>query len=242
MTRSRAGSGGSGRPSADRLDTATEPDSERTPLLAGTPTPSTTTTLYTNNNDSDYDDAPGAAADPDLDPDRLTRLRSLLRPRVLILSVALVFLLELAVGIALPPTNAIMESIICRQMHPDVFLPSPGPGIAPPPPPLSSLSPARAAAPSLRHFAGGVVLSDDPVCKSPDVQGYLAMLRGWAATFEAVPGIVGAVPYGVLSDRWGRRPLIGLSLAGTVLSQAFTYLVCKRARFCWWVGYRKGSG
>jgi MFS family permease len=142
--------------------------------------------------------------------------------------------------------NAIMESIICRQMHPDVFTPAPPnppttspPLLLPPNPHHPNMSMATTVAGRLRYFPGGLVLSDDPVCKGPDVQGYLAMLRGWMATFECLPGIVGAVPYGVLSDRWGRRPLLGMSLGGIVGSVAFTYGVCEFFFFsfgCVWFG------
>lgn len=29
---------------------------------------------------------------------------------------------------------------------------------------------------------------ENPICKGPDVQGRLAMLRGWSATIECIPG------------------------------------------------------
>ncbi|KAK4199848.1 major facilitator superfamily domain-containing protein [Triangularia verruculosa] len=128
-------------------------------------------------------------------------LRNLIRPRVIILTFITLFLIELGIGITVAPINAIMESIICRQHYPKL--------------PLSPI----------KQFAGGVALIDDPICKSPDVQSELAMLRGWAQTFECIPGILGAVPYGILSDRWGRRPVLALSLFGCLLSVGFMYLV-----------------
>ncbi|KAK4119330.1 MFS general substrate transporter [Parathielavia appendiculata] len=193
--------------SIERIDAALDPDTERTPLLAGTPTPTTTISTpspYFDDtiNDASEDESPPVA---------------LLRPRVIIISLVLIFLIELGIGMIIPPLNAVMESIICRRMHPEVF--------SPPPlvPELPSANVTMVG--KIRHFAGGLILADDPACKGPDVQGYLAMLRGWANTFESIPGIVGAVPYGILSDRWGRRPLMGLSLAGIVLSYVFTYAV-----------------
>ncbi|KAK3311005.1 major facilitator superfamily domain-containing protein [Chaetomium strumarium] len=236
----------SGGRSVDRIDTATEADTERTPLLAGTPTPTATTppflqeesstaTTATYINDPEDDNRSSPA-----DADPLSHLRAALRPRVILLCFVLIFLLELGIGMAVPPINAVMESIICRQMHPDAFSPPPPrPPLSPPSPPdISPLPPpgtgtgigsnnlaARLAEHIIRHYAGGIVLSDDPICKSPDVQGYLAMLRGWSNTFECIPGIVGAVPYGILSDRWGRRPVLGLSVFGIVLSYVFMYAV-----------------
>ncbi|KAL2016178.1 hypothetical protein VTK56DRAFT_4096 [Thermocarpiscus australiensis] len=182
-------------------ETETEAETERTPLLAGPPA-------------EQQEDA------EDPTNDRRSHLRSLLRPRVILLSLALIFCVELGAGMMVSPATAVMESIICRQIHPDVFLPSGGTGNGkggrsrPGPGP---------GAPLLRHFAGGLVLADDPACKHPDVQGYLAMLRGWAATFDCIPGVIGALPYGVLSDRWGRRPVLGLGLLGIVLSVGFQY-------------------
>jgi hypothetical protein len=168
---------------------------------------------------------------------------------VILLSLALVFLIELAIGMTTPPVNAIMESIICRQKHPELFPPQddnlddvPAATTIPIPPtepnqptnPDTPTTPwSAAAAPAaetttkIRHMAGGLILVDDPACKGADVQGYLAMLRGWTNTFEAFPGIIGAVPYGILSDRWGRRPVLALGMVGCVVSVAFTYGVCE---------------
>ncbi|KAL2133861.1 hypothetical protein VTI74DRAFT_1533 [Chaetomium olivicolor] len=223
MTRPTDGSGDPTNPATAEYAS----DTERSPLLARTPTARKPTTTTTTADDQDTSDG------------RLTALRAVLRPRVILLSFVLVFLLELSIGMSTAPTNAVMESIICRQMHPEVFPPRSSPPVTspglPPPPPgppipdqnLTSLSGEgnleAAAVGSIRYFAGGLILSDDPVCKGPDVQGYLAMLRGWQATFDCVPGIVGAVPYGVLSDRWGRRPVLALSLGGITLSLVWIY-------------------
>ena len=225
-----------GARSVDRINTATEVETERTPLLAGTPTPisssrtpsyaeeeeptTPTTTTITNNGHDDDDNDDDPANQP------INHLRSLLRPRVLLLTFALLFLIELSIGTMVTPTNAIMESIICRQMHPDLFSNATSPSVSG----GDGNSNGSSTLIPVRHFAGGVILADDPVCKGPDVQGYLAMLRGWQATFESVPGMLTAVPYGVLSDRWGRRGVLGLSLGGISLGVVWTFAVCKS--FC----------
>ncbi|KAK3940612.1 major facilitator superfamily domain-containing protein [Diplogelasinospora grovesii] len=120
-------------------------------------------------------------------------LRALVRPKVVILSFVLICLAELGQGMWMPPLNALLESIICRKLHPGA--------------------------------AASGVLAEDSMCKNPDVQSYLAMLRGWATTFKCIPAILGAVPFGILSDRWGRRPVLALALLGMNLSFMFTYLV-----------------
>jgi hypothetical protein len=67
----------------------------------------------------------------------------------------------------------------------------------------------------------------DPRCKEPNVQGYLAMIRGWAATFECIPGILGAVPFGIMSDKAGRKPVLFLATVGLSLSVLWSILVCE---------------
>ncbi|KAK3996392.1 major facilitator superfamily domain-containing protein [Cladorrhinum sp. PSN332] len=164
----------------DLRDTTADTDTEHTPLLS----PSTQEDATTATNDDD--------------------LRTQLRAPVTFLAFTVLFLLELSAGMVVAPTSAIMESIICRHLHPDQLLPGEN---------------------LIRHFAGNLILIDDPICKSPDVQGRLAMLRAWGYTFECLPGILLSVPYGLLSDKWGRRPVMMLSLLGIVLGQVFTYFV-----------------
>ncbi|KAL2175553.1 major facilitator superfamily domain-containing protein [Thermothelomyces heterothallicus CBS 202.75] len=221
-------------------------DTERTALLAATPTQSpgyrtskSISQAIPNNDDIDDGDNDAAASAA------VNHLRALLRPRVVVLSIVLIFFIELGIGMGIPPTNAVMESIICRQMHPGILPPPanttvppvhlPGPNVPELPTSTSTSTTtttnsttttvAAAQGGKTRRFAGGVILVDDPTCKHPDVQGYLAMLRGWQNTFECFPGLVGAVPYGILSDRWGRRPVLGLGLAGIGASVAFTYII-----------------
>jgi MFS family permease len=61
----------------------------------------------------------------------------------------------------------------------------------------------------------------DPIpedrCKVPDVQGRLAKLRGWDQTMSCIPGILTAVPYGVIADKYGRKIVLFLSLFGVIL-------------------------
>lgn len=237
MTRSTLGP-------VDRIETAPPEDldsSERAPLLAGTPTPvaakpavAVASPVPSESHNVTVDVSSIDEENDATNTHPLAHLRALLRPRVLLLCFVVIFLLELAVGTVAAPTNAIMESIICRQMHPDVFLtPSPVDPTNP-----NATIPIQlpdgdggvvtiVARGVLRHFAGGLVLADDPVCKGADVQGYLVMLRGWQNMLDCVPGIIGTVPFGVLSDRWGRRPVMGLSLLGIVASVVWMYGVCK---------------
>lgn len=71
------------------------------------------------------------------------------------------------------------------------------------------------------------IMVSDPRCKRDDVQGTLATIRGWAYTFDCLPGILGAVPYGIMSDKWGRKPVFVLAIFGLVLSIGWVLIVCK---------------
>ncbi|KAK1985383.1 ATP synthase F0 [Colletotrichum cereale] len=55
------------------------------------------------------------------------------------------------------------------------------------------------------------------VCKSPLVQGELAMVKGWQASFNCVAPLLTAIPYGVIADKYGRRPVLSLAMLGITL-------------------------
>ena len=87
---------------------------------------------------------------------------NLYKQNVIVLCLALALLASLGSGLLQPPTNALLEDIICRQHYPD---------------------------------AVGGFLSHDKLCRNPDVQGRLASIRGWASTFDAIPGSSHADPF-----------------------------------------------
>lgn len=105
---------------------------------------------------------------------------------VVILTFALILILELSVGISTPAWNALLEKGLCAEAHPE-----------------------------LAQFL--VAGDENPVCKDPAVQGRLAMYRGWAYALECAPTIFLAVPYGTLSDSWGRKPVAVMSFVGLAL-------------------------
>lgn len=66
----------------------------------------------------------------------------------------------------------------------------------------------------------------DPRCKDDAVQSDLPLLTGWSSSFVLVPGLVTAVPYGYLADKYGQANILRLSIFGMVLWQMATILVC----------------
>ncbi|KAJ9244771.1 hypothetical protein DTO169E5_1592 [Paecilomyces variotii] len=71
----------------------------------------------------------------------------------------------------------------------------------------------------------GTTLTED-ICKSEPVQSELALVNGWKDTSDVLPGILFSVPYGVLADRWGRKPVLLLGILGTLLGESWVRVVC----------------
>ncbi|KDN70779.1 putative ATP synthase F0 [Colletotrichum sublineola] len=57
----------------------------------------------------------------------------------------------------------------------------------------------------------------DDVCKLPQVQGELAIIMGWKSSFDCIPPLLTAIPYGVIADKYGRRPVLSLAMLGIML-------------------------
>ncbi|CAG8922889.1 unnamed protein product [Penicillium salamii] len=79
------------------------------------------------------------------------------------------------------------------------------------------------------HRAGNLLdssLSVSNPCKSEAVQSELALVIGYKDTLEVLPGLLLSLPYGVLSDRYGRKPLLYLALLGILLGEVWIRIVC----------------
>lgn len=69
---------------------------------------------------------------------------------------------------------------------------------------------------------------DEMECKVDAVQSRLAYLLGWMTLLNSAIAFLVAYPYGMLSDRIGRRPVLVLSYAGLVASFFFGPLMLAR--------------
>ncbi|KAH7409861.1 hypothetical protein DE146DRAFT_604896 [Phaeosphaeria sp. MPI-PUGE-AT-0046c] len=66
----------------------------------------------------------------------------------------------------------------------------------------------------------------EKLCKIDAVQQKLAMIFGWQETFDAIPAVLLAVPFGTLADRVGRKWIFTASLMGLQLNSAWILLIC----------------
>lgn len=151
-------------------------------------------------------DASANAANPESAPaqDDGPRLPDgLARLRVLLLLCSSVVAADFGYSLAYAPQLSISESIICNQYH------------------------HRDAGVS-HAIQASADLGGSPLCKSPEVQGELALLYGWKDTFDGIPGILLALPYGLAADWIGRKPIILLALTGMILEESLTRLIL------WW--------
>jgi hypothetical protein len=67
---------------------------------------------------------------------------------------------------------------------------------------------------------------EEELCKVDVVQEQLAGIFGWQDLFDSIPGILLAVPYGTLSDVWGRKWVFVGSLMGLQLNSAWILVIC----------------
>ncbi|XWX01587.1 hypothetical protein V2A60_009615 [Cordyceps javanica] len=62
------------------------------------------------------------------------------------------------------------------------------------------------------------------LCKVADIQSRVAHIRGLLSFMEAVPGLVLAVPYGIIADTYGRTLVIGLCLVGFLIRDTWIFV------------------
>lgn len=124
------------------------------------------------------------------------------RTKIIGLAMSYIILIEVGSYLQIPPSYQLLEDIICRKYFPD-------------------------------HILSDV---DDDVCKTPEVQGELAMIKGWQASLDCVArescpprslkkatrsnvcvALLTSIPYGVIADKYGRRPVLSLAMLGVTL-------------------------
>ena len=117
--------------------------------------------------------------------------------RVIALSLVAAIFIEVGDFMERAPMMRLMEDILCRKYY-------------------------ESTAPLGTHITLPI---PEQECKIPAVQGELAMLKGWDAALACIPGLLLALPYGYIADRYGRKIVLLLSLIGVTLGLAWILLV-----------------
>lgn len=104
--------------------------------------------------------------------------------RPAILCTLIYLLMGIGYFISAAPQLRLLESIICRQYYEG-----------------SEFWASEARIPEHR-------------CKEGPVQAALAQLLGWQSFFDNIPGLLLALPYRILADKYGRRLIMTLSFVG----------------------------
>ncbi|KAF7180912.1 hypothetical protein CNMCM7691_000041 [Aspergillus felis] len=71
----------------------------------------------------------------------------------------------------------------------------------------------------------------DARCKALDVQGELALVNGWKETLDTLPGILLALPFGLMADQAGRRMVLRLSLLGLIVEEVMVRIIAWYSTF-----------
>jgi hypothetical protein len=66
----------------------------------------------------------------------------------------------------------------------------------------------------------------EQLCKIDAVQQKMAVIFGWQETFDAIPSIFLAIPFGTLADRVGRKWVLAGSLVGLQLNSVWALVIC----------------
>ncbi|KAG8159396.1 hypothetical protein KVR01_011057 [Diaporthe batatas] len=86
--------------------------------------------------------------------------------------------------------------------------------------------------------AGASIVPGDTDCNIGPVQSELATVVQMLNTFNRLPGLIVAIPFGILADRYGRRPVLLLAILGALLQDVMSktvlwYSDLVNPRFIW---------
>ncbi|KAL1957589.1 hypothetical protein VTO42DRAFT_5700 [Malbranchea cinnamomea] len=117
-----------------------------------------------------------------------------------LICLTIVFILDFAAYLLVAPATRLFEDIACRSYY-------------------DEHDPDR--------FKYPHEIPEDQ-CKINPVQGEVALVQGLGASFDAIPSILLAIPFGRLSDnpKFGRKKVLVLSMLGLVLNVWWSVLVC----------------
>ncbi|OOF96619.1 hypothetical protein ASPCADRAFT_129694 [Aspergillus carbonarius ITEM 5010] len=127
--------------------------------------------------------------------------------RALAICAAFIFIVDFASDLQFAPTNQLLELSVCRSYY-------------------RSVDPSTIAPDS-------TVLARS--CKIDAIQKEVAVLRGWLGLAQALPGLLLAIPYGLLAQRYGRKLVAALGISGEILAGLWIWIACHYSpRFSGW--------
>lgn len=62
-------------------------------------------------------------------------------------------------------------------------------------------------------------------CTAGPVQAELAVVNQMLNTFNRLPGLFAAIPFGIIADRYGRRPVFVLTILGALLQDVISKII-----------------
>ncbi|PYH35598.1 MFS general substrate transporter [Aspergillus neoniger CBS 115656] len=125
----------------------------------------------------------------------------------LLICAAFTIAVDFASSLRIAPTNQLLEQSVCRSYY-------------------------RFVGPSNISTENSVL---EGRCKIREIQSEIAVLRGWLGLAEALPGLLLAIPYGLLAQRYGRKLVVILGLGGEILSNIWFWFACHYSqRFSGW--------
>jgi MFS family permease len=175
-------------------------DREDAPFLASSPE-SSTSNRHTRDQDDEAEPKhvhnDNEDEDGDVDDRKGTQAIEKIRFRFMVTLFTMILAFEVGIVMANGPMTRIYESIACRQYY-------------------AEYDPRQIA-------ADGQV--PESMCKIKEVQTELAAVKGYMEFFDGVLSAFLAIPYGLLADRIGRKPIICLSIPAFALNTGIMFAV-----------------
>ncbi|TDZ30315.1 MFS efflux pump atnC [Colletotrichum spinosum] len=149
------------------------------------------------------DSAPDAEnalhTDPSSGPEDDDTVTHPLYPRAVVTTFIILFIASIGGALISTPEVRLLEMAVCRDYY-------------------REHDPRVIAHPPLSYI-------DEQLCKLSPIQSNLAYLQATRSLIMTIPGLLLTFPYGYISDKYGRRPVLFLNLLGQVLTISAAILI-----------------
>ncbi|TEA17583.1 MFS efflux pump atnC [Colletotrichum sidae] len=149
------------------------------------------------------DSAPDAEnalhTDPSSGPEDDDTVAHPLYPRAVVTTFIILFIASIGGALISTPEVRLLEMAVCRDYY-------------------REHDPRVIGHPPLSYI-------DEQLCKLSPIQSNLAYLQATRSLIMTIPGLLLTFPYGYISDKYGRRPVLFLNLLGQVLTISAAILI-----------------